>query len=60
MPTPQSIKDIPTKALPRIAEFFAKYKSANPEDQPWVEAQLDLVEAEMLKRPHDPEPLVLE
>ena len=33
MPTPQSIKDIPTKALPRIAEFFAKYKSANPEDQ---------------------------
>lgn len=54
MPTPQTIKDIPTKALTRIAEFFANYKPAKPEDQPWVEAQLTLVEAEMLKRPKEP------
>lgn len=59
MPTPESIKLIPTKDLPRIAEFFAGYRPIIPADQPWVEDQLSLVESEMLTRPLEEPPTEL-
>lgn len=59
MPSPAYLAKQSLEAVRRNEEFFQTYRPANEDDQPWVDAQLAVVRAELARRESPPDTLDL-